>query len=365
MKKIDSSLKPSKVILSGLNKTQIESLVVNELHWPAFRAKQIQTWLYTKNSGLIEEWTNLSLRQREQLKAHCQVALLQTSSRQISTKDGTEKYLFSLPDGKFIETVLMRFLDRTSLTACLSSQVGCAIGCPFCATGKLGFKRNLTPPEIVDQVMSVQRTTGERISNLVFMGQGEPLNNLEAVLEAIQILRDSVGIGARHITLSTSGIVPQILKLAEYKIPVNLAISLHTANQELREKLVPIAKYWSLFELIESLKTYFTATGRRLTFEYALLEDINDSAIDARALADLVRDLPFPCLINLIPYNETRGEFKRPSKKRIEAFKKIAERSGQKVTVRVNLGNDIDAACGQLASKKEISTSTATSVKLS
>ncbi len=337
--------------LSGLSKTEISELITQKLNWEPFRANQVHSWIYAKSSADMNEWTDLSSDKRELLVNSFQISLLKVVSHQVSKKDGTEKFLFELPDGQVVESVLMCFEDRDNLTACISSQVGCAVGCPFCATGKLGLKRNLTAAEIVDQVMSMQRITGKKISNLVYMGQGEPLHNLENVLKSIQIFRESAGIGVRHITVSTSGLVPQIIELGKSKVQINLAISLHSAIQEVRERLVPIAKRWNLFDLKSSLDQHFKDTGRRITFEYTLLKDINDSNEQAWALCDFVRDLPFPCLINLIPYNSTGGEFQRPERGRIQQFKSIVERSGKKVTVRVTLGTDIDAACGQLANK--------------
>ncbi len=348
----ETLIKTDKLIpLSGLSKRQIAKIIKEDLGWESFRTEQIHNWIYVKSSNNISEWTDLSLDKRQLLAEKVKIPLLKTAVREISKKDKTEKYLFELEDGQLIEAVLMSFEDRDNLTACISSQVGCAIGCPFCATGKLGFKRNLSSSEIIDQVMNIQRIKNCKIDNLVFMGQGEPLHNFQNLLTAISTLRDSVGIGARHITVSTSGLIPQIKELGKTKIPLNLAVSLHSANQAVREKLVPIAKQYNLFHLMLALKEYFENTNRRITFEYTLLKDINDSEEAARALGDLVRDLPFPCLINLIPYNSTGGEFRRPDREVVQRFKTIVERSGRKVTVRVTLGSDISAACGQLANK--------------
>jgi 23S rRNA (adenine2503-C2)-methyltransferase len=340
--------------LSGLPRNEMTALLQEELLWEKYKAEQVHSWIYSKSSNNIDEWTNLSTKNREILKEKFFIGRLTLIERQISQKDGTEKFLFALPDGKLIESVLMRFKDRTNLSACISSQVGCAVGCPFCATGKMGFKQNLTAAEIVDQVMSMQRLTGEKITNLVFMGQGEPLNNFENVVKAISIFRESVGIGVRHITVSTSGIVPKIIELGKTKLQINLAVSLHSATQDTREKLVPVAKRWNLYELMTSLGQYFQETGRRITFEYILLKGINDSDEQARALCDLVRDLSFPCLINLIPYNSTGGEFQKPNRQNINHFKSIVERSGRKVTVRLTMGDDIQGACGQLANAKTV-----------
>ena len=347
---MNQNTKQQNKALSGLSKRELKESL-QELGLEGFRTEQVHSWLYTKSSADFSEWTDLSVDKRTFLQNNFSLALLKAVQHEVSKQDGTQKFLFALPDGQLVESVLMRFNDRSSLTACISSQVGCAVGCPFCATGKLGLKRNLTAAEIVDQVMCMQRLTGEKISNLVFMGQGEPLHNLENIIKAIQIFRQSVGIGVRHITVSTSGLVPQIIELGKTKMQINLAISLHSAIQETRERLVPIAKRWNLFDLMSALKEHFEHTSRRITFEYTLLKGINDSSEQAWALCDLVRDLPFPCLINLIPYNSTDSEFQRPDRATIQRFKSIVERSGRKVTVRVTLGSDINGACGQLANK--------------
>jgi 23S rRNA (adenine2503-C2)-methyltransferase len=270
------------------------------------------------------------------------------------SSDGTRKYLFSLPDGKLVESVLMSFHDRKNLSACLSSQVGCAVGCTFCATGYLGFKRNLTKQEIVDQIMSIQRESGLRIGNIVYMGQGEPLLNVDEVVASIRTVIGSVGIGARHITVSTSGIIPGIERLAKEHLPLTLALSLHAPDPETREKIVPITRKFPLEELIPALKDYAETTGRRVTIEYVLLAGVTDSAKQARDLADMVRDIH--CNVNLIPFNPIYDEhgkslYKRPTRAAQEQFKKIVERSGRTVTIRLERGTDIDAACGQLHNK--------------
>lgn len=324
-----------------------------ELSLPAFRAKQIHSWIYTKYASEFEDMTNLSKDLRDKLQKEARIALLEIANLQVS-KDGTRKYLFELPDQKLVESVLMSFQDRTSLSACLSSQVGCAVGCTFCATGYLGFTRNLTSQEIVDQVMAIQRESGKRVSNIVYMGQGEPLLNTEEVIKSIHTIINSVGIGARHITVSTSGIIPGIKRLAEEKLPVTLALSLHAPDTETREQVVPITKQYPIKELMESLREYRAKTGRRVTIEYVLLDKVTDNEFQAEALAELVRDLH--CNINLIPYNPTAdpgnedGEplYQRPSRKRQEKFKTIASKSGKTVTLRLERGTDIDAACGQL-----------------
>lgn len=338
--------------LSGLDLNELTDYI-KKLGLPAFRAKQIHSWIYSKNAAEFSEMTNLAADLREQLTREARVPLLSIANLQVS-RDGTRKYLFELPDGKMVESVLMSFQDRDSLSACLSSQVGCAVGCTFCATGYLGFKRNLTSQEIVDQVMSIQRESGKRVSNIVYMGQGEPLLNTEEVIKSIRMIIDSVGIGARHITVSTSGIIPGIERLAREKLPVTLALSLHAPDSRTREEVVPITKQYPIKDLMNSLRKYRELTGRRVTIEYVLLEGVTDNEYQAEHLAELVRDLH--CNINLIPYNPTTdpgkpdGEpiYRRPSRKRQEKFKQIASLSGKTVTLRLERGTDIDAACGQL-----------------
>jgi 23S rRNA (adenine2503-C2)-methyltransferase len=337
------------VALSGKTMPDIEAFVT-ELGLPKYRAKQIHSWIYAKYAGSFDEMTDLSKDVRELLKQHATVPLLKIAHLQVSG-DGTRKYLFQLPDGKYVESVLMAFEDRPTLSACVSSQVGCAVGCTFCATGYLGFKRNLTSQEIIDQVMSIQRESGKRVANIVYMGQGEPLLNVEEVIQSLYTMIDSVGIGARHITVSTSGIVPGIERLAKERIQVTLALSLHAPDAKTREEIVPITKRWPIGELREALDEYYHATGRRITIEYVLLAGVTDKPEQAKQLAELVRDLH--CNINLIPYNPTMAQdgtvlYKRPSLDAQRKFKRLAESTGKTVTIRLERGTDIDAACGQL-----------------
>jgi 23S rRNA (adenine2503-C2)-methyltransferase len=340
-----------KIALSGKTLNEIEQFVVGELGLPAFRARQIHSWIYTKYAGSFDEMTDLSKDVRERLNERATVPYLKMAHLQLSS-DGTRKYLFQLPDNKYVESVLMTFEDRPSQSACVSSQVGCAVGCTFCATGYLGFKRNLTSQEIIDQVMCIQRDTGSRISNIVYMGQGEPLLNVENVIESVYTMIQSVGIGARHITVSTSGVVPGILRLAEEDLQVTLALSLHAPDQRTREEIVPITKKWSVDELVNALSHYYRHTaGRRITIEYVLLAGVTDDEHQALELAELVRHLH--CNINLIPYNPTANLegtvlYKRPSIEAQQRFKRIAESTGKTVTIRLERGTDIDAACGQL-----------------
>lgn len=339
----------SKVALSGRSLSEIEQFVI-ELGLPKFRAKQLHTWIYAKWASSFTEMTDLSHDLRQRLEAVAQIPLLKLSHLQVSD-DGTRKYLFELPDGKLVESVLMSFHDRPSLSACVSSQVGCAVGCTFCATGYMGFTRNLTAQEIVDQVMSIQRESGQRVSNLVYMGQGEPLLNTEEVIKSIYTMMESAGIGQRHITVSTSGIIPGIKRLAEEDLQITLALSLHAPDTPTREEIVPITKKYGISELMAAFKDYEQATRRRVTIEYVLLAGITDKPEQAKQLAALVQDLN--CNINLIPYNPTHGKnghvlYERPSREAQLRFKHLAERSGKTVTIRLERGTDIDAACGQL-----------------
>lgn len=316
-----------------------------------FRAKQIFKWIYTKSCRDFSQMSDLSAKTQEALASNLQIGSLETVTHQIS-QDGTQKFLFKTKSEDNIESVFMP-MDSGSNTACISSQIGCAVKCPFCATGTLGFKRNLTANEIIEQVLYMQNTTGERIDNIVFMGQGEPLNNYDNVVEAIDKLRNLVGIGARHITVSTSGVVPAMLKLADEKIQITLALSLHDPEDSDRDYLVPINSRWKTRDVIDALQNFVEKTNRRVTIEYAMLKDLNDSTEKAQILGDLVKDLH--CNINLIPYNATdvNDPFQRSVNKQIQAFKSVLEKAsrGKTVTVRKERGHDIDAACGQLANK--------------
>lgn len=337
-----------KIILSGLNLEQIEELV-EKLGGSKFRAKQIFNWIYLKSVKTIDEMTDLKKSFRDELAEIAKVSDVEIKTKQESS-DGTIKYLVQFGDGNCVETVLMRFDNRANLTACVSSQIGCAVGCKFCATGRQGFKRNLSAREIIEQVLTIQRDTGLKITNVVFMGQGEPLLNLDSVIEALDIFNKSFQIGQRRITISTSGIVPQIDKLAKIELQSTLALSLHASNSKMREKIMPIEEKYNMVELKKSLKNYTNKTGRRITIEYILIKDFNDSADVARELAIYLRDVK--CNINLIPYNSVdEGEFQKPSQNSIMKFKYLLEHSGKKVTVRLERGADIDAACGQLAGK--------------
>ena len=337
-------------ILSGLSLKEIEE-ITDSLGATKFRARQIHNWIYLKSVKEIDEMTDLSIKFREELKQVAIVTDIKIKVKQVSS-DGTIKYLLEFPDGECVETVLMRFDNRANLTACVSSQVGCAVNCTFCATGKRGFIRNLSYREIIEQVLTIQRDKGLKVTNVVFMGQGEPLLNLDNVLKAMEIFNENFQIGARRLTLSTSGIVPQIRKLADLDMQSTLALSLHAPNSEIRRKLMPIENKYNMDELHKALKYYVEKTGRRITIEYLLIKDLNDTVESAKQLAAYLKDIK--CNINMIPYNPTeKNDYQRPSNNAIMKFKYLMEHSGKKVTIRLERGADIDAACGQLRGKVE------------
>ncbi|MCH2226243.1 MAG: 23S rRNA (adenine(2503)-C(2))-methyltransferase RlmN [Candidatus Caenarcaniphilales bacterium] len=336
--------------LFGMNLSELEAEIL-KLGLSKFRAKQIFNWIYLKSSNNFEEMTDLPQKNLSLLQEKFKIGSLSLIERQVSS-DGTRKYLFALEDGNLVESVLMSFEDGKRLTACISSQIGCAVKCPFCSTGTLGFKKNLRAEEILEQVHLIQNIEKERISNIVFMGQGEPLNNYDSVVKATQGLRELIGIGARHITISTSGVIPKIDKLAKEKIQLTLALSLHDPDDEDRDVLVPINKKWKINELMSSMKNYVKSTNRRVTIEYVLLKGMNDSNKKAESLGKLVSDLH--CNINLIPYNQSCSDtvFLRPDDKRVLEFSEVVKRfsKGKTVTIRQEKGHDIKAACGQLES---------------
>lgn len=337
-----------KKVLSKMNLQELEEFCLS-IGQSKFRAKQIYNWIYLKSVHNIDDMTDLSKKFRDELKELAVVSDIKIAKKQVSS-DGTVKFLLEFPDGQRVETVLMRFDNRTNLTACVSSQVGCAMGCAFCATGKRGFIRNLTPNEIVEQVMAIQMETGLKVTNIVFMGQGEPLMNLDNVLEAMKIFNETFQIGVRRMTVSTCGVVPKINKLAELDMQSTLAISLHAPNSEIRQKIMPIEKKYNINLLKETLLNYTEKTGRRVTIEYILIGGLNDTPQCAKELAYYLDNLN--CNINLIVYNPVEGdEFKRPTKEAIHKFKYLLETAGKKVTIRLERGLDIDAACGQLSGK--------------
>lgn len=335
--------------LIGKSLDELRALVA-DMGEPAFRAEQLHQWLYVKCVRHLDQMTNLKKTFRDKLAERYDVGVLAVDQKQVS-QDGTTKYLFRLPDGKVVESVLMYFEDRGTYAVCLSTQVGCAVNCGFCATGKLGFMRNLSVAEIVEQYLFVQGDSGKEVRNIVFMGQGEPMLNYDTLMQAIRILNISAEVGMRHITISTSGIVPRIYDLAKEDLQLTLAISLHAPDNTTRESIMPLNKKWPLEELMPALHHYVGTTGKRLTIEYILLAGVNDQPSHAHALGKLLQGLK--CNVNLIPYNPIGDSYgyERPSRNTIYRFKDIAAAYGKKVTVRVERGVDIAAACGQLANK--------------
>ena len=313
----------------------------------AFRARQVYEWLHVKLSDSFAEMTNLSLKLREKLDGEYEIFPVSPVERQISRLDGTNKFLFRLWDGNMVESVLMRYKHGNSV--CISSQAGCRMGCAFCASTIGGLKRNLTASEMLGQIYQIQKITGERVSNVVVMGTGEPLDNYENFVQFIRLLTDEHGlhISQRNVTVSTCGIVPNMLRVAEEGFQITLALSLHGSTQEKRRKLMPVANKYDLEEVLAACDTYFEKTGRRVTFEYSLVHGVNDREEDARELAAILR--PRNCHLNLIPVNPVKErDFVRPSRENALNFKNKLEKSGINVTIRREMGSDIDGACGQL-----------------
>jgi 23S rRNA (adenine2503-C2)-methyltransferase len=343
---------PAKPILIGKSLTDMESMM-KQLGEPAFRGRQLHSWVYVHAANDFDDMTSLGKGLRTQLKEKYQVGQLKLADKQVS-RDGTIKYLFELSDGQLIESVMMPFQHRDSTSICLSTQVGCAVNCGFCATGKLGLKRNLTAAEMVEQLLFVTRDSGKDIKNLVFMGQGEPLHNYDEFIKALHLINQSAELGMRHMTVSTAGLVPQILKLADEGLQMTLAVSLHAPDDETRNRFMPINQRYPIKELMKALYVYYEKTRRRITVEYILLAGLNDTEQHAKALGKLLKDLH--CNINLIPYNPIGAEygFKRPQRVDSVRFKRTLEANTRhKVTIRLERGADIDAACGQLANKHQ------------
>jgi len=341
-----------KVSLLDLNYSQLQNLVLS-LGEPSYRADQLYGWLYQSLAARFEDMLNLPQAMRQRLEQVANVGGLTPLDEIQSTSGLTRKVLFALADGETIESVLMLY-DRRH-TVCLSTQVGCPVGCPFCATGQGGFIRNLTPGEIVDQVLYFARQLGEhsqRVSNIVFMGMGEPLLNYDATWQAVQTLTDPRGLelGTRRLTISTAGIVPGIERLSREGLQVGLAVSLHAPNDDLRRRFVPIARRYPLQDLLRACHAYVKRIGRRVTFEYALVQGLNDSRAQARQLADLLSGLL--CHVNLIPLNPTPDSaWQHSAAARVRGFRRELQRLGVSSTVRLRRGMDIEAGCGQLRSR--------------
>ena len=315
----------------------------------SFRAEQVFKWLYVDKVKEFDEMTNLSLELREKLKQNYTICNFKILKKQESS-DGTKKYLFDILDGNAIETVLMSYHHGYSL--CVSSQVGCKMGCKFCASTGIQFARNLTSGEIVEQILAVEQDNNIRISNIVFMGIGEPLDNYDNVVNAIRIINNQKGIniGARHISISTSGLVPKIYQLAEENIQCTLSISLHATTNEQRSSMMPVNNRYPIEELLKACKDYINKTNRRISFEYALAKNNNDNLEDAKRLVHLLKGMI--CHVNLIPINKIEnGEFTKSTNENIIKFRDYLNDHGIVATIRRELGSDIDAACGQLRRK--------------
>lgn len=337
-----------------MDKKDIKSRTLSELKdelcalgMQGFRAKQVYSWLHEKQVLSFDEMTNLSAKHRELLDSEYYINSLHVERKLVSAIDGTVKFLYRLRDGEFVESVFMRYKHGNSL--CISTQVGCRMGCKFCASTLLGLKRNLEPSEMLDEIYTAQRETGEKVSSIVLMGIGEPLDNFDNVLKFLSILSSAEGmnLSLRHVSLSTCGLVDKIRKLAEYKLGLTLSISLHAPNDEIRSQTMPINAKWNIDELLSACRDYFEITGRRISFEYALIADVNDTdecALElSRRLSGMISH------VNLIPVNAVKERgFVRSSKQRIRRFVEILEKNGVNATVRRELGSDINAACGQL-----------------
>ena len=345
-------------ILQGLTRRELQDLL-EDLDEPSYRGDQILDWIWKKRVRSLQEMTNLSASLRTKLEQEFILGGL-AHSRTQGSGDATRKFLFKLRDGRYVECVLIPaspalYGERSDRrTLCLSSQVGCAYGCKFCASGLDGFTRNLTPGEITGQILLAEELTGEKVNNLVFMGMGEPLANLPNLLKAIEAITSPWGlhIGARHLTISTSGLAPQIRKLADHPQQIRLAISLHGATDEVRERIMPVNRKWPLEDLFATLHYWNAHKKQKITFEYILIEGINDALDQAHLLAKRAKALH--AKVNLIPYNTVEGlPWKRPAESHCRQFRDVLRQAGIQTTLRLEKGHDIDAACGQLRLKQE------------
>lgn len=337
-----------------MNKTDIKSLdykalqaEIEKIGEKKFRAKQMYEWMHKHLVRSFDEMTNLSAAFREKCKNEYEFTALTLLREQESKIDGTKKFLFQLADGNVVESVWMKYKHGNSV--CISSQVGCRMGCKFCASTIGGLVRNLKPSEMLDQIYAITRLTGERVSNVVVMGTGEPMDNYDNLLTFIRMLTDENGlnISQRNITVSTCGLVPKMYALAEEHLQITLALSLHATTDEKRQKLMPVAFQYSIAELMDACKNYADVTGRRITFEYSMVKGVNDTQEDLKQLTALAK--PLGCHVNLIPVNPIKErDYTAPDMKYVYSFKEQLEKNKVKVTVRREMGRDIDGACGQL-----------------
>ncbi len=335
-----------KVDIKSLDYSELTEYIVG-MGEKKFRAAQLYEWMHKKLASGYDEMTNISEKLKERLKEDTLYTCLEPVRIQESKLDGTKKYLFRLYDDNLIESVLMKYHHGNSV--CISSQVGCKMGCRFCASTLNGCVRNLTPAEMLDQVYRIQQLTGERVSNIVIMGSGEPMDNYVNVVKFLELINSEKGlnISQRNITVSTCGLVPKIKQLAELKLQITLAISLHAPNDELRRTMMPIADTYSIEQIMEACRYYLDKTARRISFEYSLVKGVNDTAGCARQLIALVHGMN--CHINLIPVNPIKErDYEQSEKNSIQNFKDLLEKAGINVTIRREMGRDIDGACGQL-----------------
>ena len=341
-----------------MSKTDIRSLTyeelsekLSELNLPKFRTAQIYSWLYEKGVTSFDEMTNLSKDLRAVLSDNFEIKNCRIDLKQVSKLDGTVKYLYELDEGEFVECVVMKY--KYGYSVCISTQLGCKMGCKFCASAIGGFKRHLTPSEMLSEIYTAQKDLSIKISHIVLMGTGEPLDNFDNVLRFLELVTDEKGlnISIRHISLSTCGIVPKIYELADRQLGLTLSVSLHAPNNELRSNTMPVNDKWSIEELLKACRYYTDKTSRRISFEYAMIKGVNDSESCAKELAKRLKGML--CHINLIPVNNVReNAYLKSDNKSMKAFIDILEKNGLTVTVRRTLGSDIDASCGQLRAKK-------------
>lgn len=335
-----------KIDIKSLNYDELADYIVS-IGEKKFRAAQLYSWMHEKLACSYDEMTNISDKLKKVLKENTLYTCLEPVRVQESQIDGTKKYLFRLYDGNLIESVFMRYHHGNSV--CISSQVGCKMGCRFCASTLNGCVRNLEPSEMLDQIYRIQSLTGERVSNIVIMGSGEPMDNYDNVVKFLGLINSDKGlnISQRNITVSTCGLVPRIKQLAELKLQITLAISLHAPNDELRKTMMPIAYTYSIEQIMDACRYYLSQTARRISFEYSLVKGVNDSSECARQLIKLVHGMN--CHINLIPVNPIKErDYEQSEKNSIHNFKEILEKAGVNVTIRREMGQDIDGACGQL-----------------
>ena len=337
-----------KIDIKSLNLQELTQLLI-DMGQPKFRAIQIFKWL---QSGIdsFDEMTNIPIDLRRKLESMCYIATVRALRRFVSQIDGTVKFVYEMYDGELIESVLMKY--KHGYTVCISTQVGCRMGCKFCASGLYGLTRNLTASEMLSQITYAQRDNGIRISNIVMMGMGEPLDNFDNSIKFLKLVSDENGlnIGLRHISLSTSGVVTGIYKLAEYNMPITLSVSLHAPNDDIRSRTMPVNKKWNISELLNACREYQKITTRRISFEYALIDGVNNSCANAKELSGRLKGIM--CHVNLIPANPVKeNSFKKPDLKSVLAFQKKLENYGITATIRRTLGADINASCGQLKKK--------------